>query len=384
MSAESGSVETCGIWRSADRGDIIRVKQLIQQGCDVNSRNCLGCVPLMYAAGSGHLQVVEYLLEQPAICVNIRNNDRLTTFMLAMQLGGDAGGWTGVQGGGGGGGQEHLKKLMDLPSLTDADWARNDKWTVLMEAASFGQEKIVDRLLQVPGIELDAINIRGQTAQEIAINRNHPIVGEKIEHAIKIRDNPAEVVQIRELENQVEDLKTEARKRLLHTIDTRFESLSKTKEKHEAEMEPLTKEIDRLQLALDQSMKKRLAMITRQVSEVKRLEDDLKISKRQLDNFDRNTFIYIYIQIVRTCPTCRVPLGPASLLRNIPMEKLAKTYFERCSGATAGSTSSLLSPLRDFSRHSSRRSSGSGRTISQGTPTWAQDDLDSRIFDWTQ
>jgi len=31
MSAESGSVENCGIWRSADRGDIIRVKQLIQQ-----------------------------------------------------------------------------------------------------------------------------------------------------------------------------------------------------------------------------------------------------------------------------------------------------------------------------------------------------------------
>ena len=30
-----------------------------------------------------------------------------------------------------------------------------------------------------------------------------------------------QVVQIRELENQVEDLKTEARKRLLHTIDTR-------------------------------------------------------------------------------------------------------------------------------------------------------------------
>ena len=24
----------------------------------MNSRNCLGCVPLMYAAGSGHLQVV--------------------------------------------------------------------------------------------------------------------------------------------------------------------------------------------------------------------------------------------------------------------------------------------------------------------------------------
>jgi hypothetical protein len=32
------------------------------------------------------LKVVEYLLEQPNICLNIRNNDRLTTFMLAMQV----------------------------------------------------------------------------------------------------------------------------------------------------------------------------------------------------------------------------------------------------------------------------------------------------------
>ena len=40
----------------------------------------------MYAAGSGHTEVTKILLAQPAICVNIRNNDRLTTFMLAMQV----------------------------------------------------------------------------------------------------------------------------------------------------------------------------------------------------------------------------------------------------------------------------------------------------------
>jgi chorismate mutase len=35
------------------------------------------------------------------------------------------------------------------------------------------------------------------------------------------------------------------------------------KERHEGEMEPLTREIDRLQQALEESMKKRLTMITR-------------------------------------------------------------------------------------------------------------------------
>jgi hypothetical protein len=39
--------------------------------------------------------------------------------------------------------------------------------------------------------------------------------------------------------------------------------LSALKERHEAQMEALTKAINRLQLALDESMKKRLTMITR-------------------------------------------------------------------------------------------------------------------------
>ena len=128
----------------------------------------------MYAAGSGHVEVTKLLLEQPATCVNIRNNDRLTTFMLAMQVGRDPGGWTNGgsrASGSSGSGQEQLRKMMDLPALNEMDWARNDKWTPLMEAASFGQSEIVSLLLNVPGIELDAVNIRGQTAAEIATSR---------------------------------------------------------------------------------------------------------------------------------------------------------------------------------------------------------------------
>ena len=75
-----------GIWGAADRGDEARVRELLERGVEVNARNCLGCVPLMYAAGSGHLAVVRLLLAQPGVCVNIRNNDRLTCFMLAMQV----------------------------------------------------------------------------------------------------------------------------------------------------------------------------------------------------------------------------------------------------------------------------------------------------------
>ena len=42
-----------GLWAACDRGDLTLVRTLLEQGADVNARNCLGCVPLMYAAGSG-------------------------------------------------------------------------------------------------------------------------------------------------------------------------------------------------------------------------------------------------------------------------------------------------------------------------------------------
>ena len=123
-----------GIWGAADRGDIATVKRLLDEGVDVNARNCLGCVALMYAAGSGHLDVVTMLLSQPGVCVNIRNNDRLTCFMLAMQVGRDVSasdwGWTGS-------GQKQLKKMMDLPALREADWTRNDRVTSIGDIVLF-------------------------------------------------------------------------------------------------------------------------------------------------------------------------------------------------------------------------------------------------------
>lgn len=412
-----------GLWGACDRGDLERVKELVDQGWDVNARNCLGCVPLMYAAGSGHVEVTTFLLGQPAICVNIRNNDRLTTFMLAMQVGRDLASWGD---GGTTSGQEQLRKMMDRPAVHDTDWARNDKWTVLMEAASFGQGAIIELLLYVPGIELDAVNLRGQTAEDVANNRGHSDISQAIKEEANSRDNPEEVHKIKELENQVEVLKTEARVRLIQKIDIKYDALGDLKVKHESEMEPLTKEIDRLQASLEDAMKKRLSMITRQVSEIKNIEEELRASKKMLDKFDRNygmggsspvpqtnnildkdfecpvcydemappTRIFQCSnghllceackchQEVRSCPTCRVPLGPTSLLRNIPLEKLAKSYFEQCSGVGLLPATPVQPQLPSDppSQASSRRSSSSRRTTT--STTWPHDDLDSRIFDW--
>ena len=36
-----------------------------------------------------------------------------------------------------------MMMMMMMAILSETDWVRNDKWTVLMEAASFGQTEVV-------------------------------------------------------------------------------------------------------------------------------------------------------------------------------------------------------------------------------------------------
>ena len=137
---------------------------------------------------------------------------------------------------------------MDLPALSEVDWTRNDRWTVLMEAASFGQAEVVAALLALPDLELDAVNIRGQTAAEVAQNRSHPALADTITAAVAAREKPEEVQQIQRLEAEVEQLKVDTRRKLVENIDKKQADLETVKRDHEQEMEPLTKEIDVLQV----------------------------------------------------------------------------------------------------------------------------------------
>ena len=138
--------------------------------------------------------------------------------------------------------------MMDLPALSEVDWTRNDRWTVLMEAASFGQAEVVAALLALPDLELDAVNIRGQTAAEVAQNRSHPALADTITAAVAAREKPEEVQQIQRLEAEVEQLKVDTRRKLVENIDKKQADLETVKQDHEQEMEPLTKEIDVLQV----------------------------------------------------------------------------------------------------------------------------------------
>ena len=191
-----------------------------------------------------------------------------------------------------------------------------------MEAASFGHRDIVTSLLNVPDLELDAVNIRGQTAAEVAMNRSHPDIAEIINMAIRSRDHPEEVQQIQKLEAEVEKLKLNTRRKLVDNIDNKNTELETLKQQHEHEMEPLTREIDVLQVALDQAVQKRLQMITRQLNQVKSVETEIHLARKQLHSFDRlytNTEVASPSGTSRNifekdfeCPVCYEVMSPPS------------------------------------------------------------------------
>jgi len=71
---------------SAARGDILRVKELVAFGIDVNSQSKVGTSALMYAAKNNHLPVVEFLLSAGAI-VGAKSDKGSSALSLAEQSG---------------------------------------------------------------------------------------------------------------------------------------------------------------------------------------------------------------------------------------------------------------------------------------------------------
>ena len=93
----------------------------------------------------------------------------------------------------------------------------------------------------------------------------HDQLAQLIQNKRLSRDTPEELLKIQELEEQVETLKMETRNRLCQNIDAKYEELTKIRSLHEKEIETMTRQIDTLQEQLEEAMKSRLSMITRQV-----------------------------------------------------------------------------------------------------------------------
>lgn len=72
--------------RAAEAGDTHATETLLDQGLDVNTKNCAGITPLHFAADAGQLNCVKLLLSRGAE-INMKTNIGLTPLMLAARDG---------------------------------------------------------------------------------------------------------------------------------------------------------------------------------------------------------------------------------------------------------------------------------------------------------
>ena len=130
------------IWTACEEGDLEKVRQLIQDGQDVNitKGDLLGTTPLMKAAVRGHIQVVRELIRAGAD-VNGKNNYKQTALHKAS--------WSGYSN--------------VVTALAEAGANLNEKderdMTPLMDAAEEGHANVVVELIRA-GADVSVVSSR--------------------------------------------------------------------------------------------------------------------------------------------------------------------------------------------------------------------------------
>ncbi len=143
---------------AVEGGDLITVKDLLEEEVDVNQGLEKGYTPLIIATAHEHKMIVQTLLEKGAN-VNQQTTDsiKITALMFAAANG-------------------HIEFVNDLLNKgANPNLAENDGFTALMFAAANGQEKIVNDLLNhaaKPNTK-DAV---GDTALMLAAAKGHETV----------------------------------------------------------------------------------------------------------------------------------------------------------------------------------------------------------------
>ena len=119
------------LWRACGAGDLFKVRQLIKEGHDVNTRGgYYGTTPLMEAAGGGHDKVAKELIREGAH-VNVKDKYQQTALYWASRYG-----HCGV-----------VKTLCAAGADTNVQDHRGQ--TPLMGAAYWGSDEIVCELIRV-------------------------------------------------------------------------------------------------------------------------------------------------------------------------------------------------------------------------------------------
>ncbi len=174
---EGGTILEQKISQAVAAGKVGKVRKLLEEGADPNTRNVAGGTLLMQAAFRGHKEVAQLLLDKGAqidatcpsgVCVlataAIGNHPEMVSFLVNKGAQVDSkctSGSTALMMAAFTGYKKVLKALLD--SGADIN-ARNDVGaTALMFAASFGHKEVV-KLLMERGVDIHAKDDAGETA----------------------------------------------------------------------------------------------------------------------------------------------------------------------------------------------------------------------------
>jgi ankyrin repeat protein len=114
---------------AAKKGDIVKVRELLQQGADVNAKDNNQWTPLHVAAKYGKTKVAKLLIEQGAD-VNAKDKYQLTPLHVAAYYD-----------------QTEVAKLL-IEKGADVNAKDNNQWTPLHQAASNGKTEVAKLLIE--------------------------------------------------------------------------------------------------------------------------------------------------------------------------------------------------------------------------------------------
>jgi len=167
--------------QAAAKGDLKKVRKLVEEGADVNARDNIGYTPLHYAASYGHLDVARLLLEEGAD-VNARDNAGWTPLHWAAAYG-----------------HVDVARLL-VERGADVNARDNIGYTPLHYAASYGHLDVA-RLLIESGADINARDDRGRTPLDLAKELGREEVVKLLESAAR-QMRPAQPARQRPVESQ--------------------------------------------------------------------------------------------------------------------------------------------------------------------------------------
>ncbi len=149
---------TTALILAADEGHAEVVKLLLEAGANPNLTGKDGASALMYAANGEHAPVVFLLLNAKNILVNERNKNGMTALRYAVSKGNPL----------------IIELFITSPKLDINQTLSSSPLTPLLTALLLKDLRLLNRILKVPGIDVNKKDVRGSTPLMFAVRRSSP------------------------------------------------------------------------------------------------------------------------------------------------------------------------------------------------------------------